>query len=533
MALPDKTTTQLGEILRLVPTETAEGAYPEKAPRIPLATYLLVKYAVENNWFETPYSKPVVKKVATREALVKYTTSQDGEEDLSFEDIFNHQTDSPWGTPQAVWTAVKNALGKCMQDPRFDAFFEDTGYTPEAIQMKPVNAHEKGDVLPTPSNTTRARRTKAATGNEAFPIDTAITPEALSTNSPAIDEDEDDDGEDDFDEDVDDEVEEAVNPSLQRRDKKNEGDTAPLDARMRAVLEKASAAGDSSGEIDATTAYLREIGRFPLLSREQEISLAKRMEARDKDARKQFIEANLRLVVSIAKKYVGRGMSLLDLIQEGNIGLIRGLEKYDWRQGHKFSTYGTWWIRQAISRALADKGRAIRLPVYVQTTLNKVRRERQRLTQTNGREPTDQELAESLEMDVERLRELAATPTVKVSLESPIGEDEEQTLGSIVEDPTSIDPEEAAVEHTTKTELKNVLEDVLTPRERLVLQLRFGLGNGQSLPLEQVGKQLGVTRERVRQIEAGALAKLKHPKVLQQLGGEGRKLNPGKVRRSS
>ena len=307
-----------------------------------------------------------------------------------------------------------------------------------------------------------------------------------------------------------------------------ETDSAPLtdlpdeaeagETRLRRVQEVAKAAErGEAAEVDAITAYLREIGRVPMLSHAQEIDLAQRIEAGDKEAVQQFVLANLRLVVSIAKRYVGRGLSLLDLIQEGNIGLMRAVQRYDWRRGHRFSTHATWWIRQAISRAVADKGRAIRLPVYVNTALNRVRRERQRLVQELGRDPTEQELADALGMDVDRLHELEAAPGTPISLELPVGEDEEQELGDVLADETSTSPEEVATTRTMKAEVQEVLEDVLTPRERLVLQLRFGLGNGHTFPLEQVGRQLGITRERVRQIEAGALAKLRHPKVLERL----------------
>jgi RNA polymerase primary sigma factor len=309
-----------------------------------------------------------------------------------------------------------------------------------------------------------------------------------------------------------------------------ETDSAPLmdlpdiaeasSARLRRVQAVANAAErGEAAEVDAITAYLREIGRVPMLSHAQEIDLAKRIEAGDKEAVQQFVLANLRLVVSIAKRYVGRGLSLLDLIQEGNIGLMRAVQRYDWRRGHRFSTHATWWIRQAISRAVADKGRAIRLPVYVNTALNRVRRERQRLVQEWGREPSEQELADALGMDVERLHELEAAPGTPISLELPVGEDEEQELGDVLADEASTSPEEAATVRTMKQEVQEVLEDVLTSRERLVLQLRFGLGNGHTYPLEQVGRQLGITRERVRQIEAGALAKLRQPKVLERLRG--------------
>ncbi|HEX9056182.1 MAG TPA: sigma-70 family RNA polymerase sigma factor [Ktedonobacterales bacterium] len=332
---------------------------------------------------------------------------------------------------------------------------------------------------------------------------------------------------------VDDDEEEArvqEDEEIERNIHEMETDSAPLidlpdvgevsSARLRRVQAVASAAErGEAAEVDAITAYLREIGRVPMLSHAQEIDLAKRIEAGEKEAVQQFVLANLRLVVSIAKRYVGRGLSLLDLIQEGNIGLMRAVQRYDWRRGHRFSTHATWWIRQAISRAVADKGRAIRLPVYVNTALNRVRRERQRLVQEWGREPSEQELADALGMDVDRLHELEAAPGTPISLELPVGEDEEQELGDVLADEASTSPEEAATVRTMKQEVQEVLEDVLTSRERLVLQLRFGLGNGHTYPLEQVGRQLGITRERVRQIEAGALAKLRQPKVLERLRG--------------
>jgi RNA polymerase primary sigma factor len=274
-----------------------------------------------------------------------------------------------------------------------------------------------------------------------------------------------------------------------------------------------------AGESDAVMTYLREIGRVPMITHEREVELAKRIETGDRDAMKQFILANLRLVVSIAKRYVGRGLTLLDLIQEGNIGLIRAVQRYDWRRGHRFSTHATWWIRQAISRAVADKGRTIRLPVYVNTALNRIRRERQRLLQELGREPTEIELAEATGLDPIRMVELQSAPGAPVSLELPVGEDEEQELGDVLADTDSATPEELATTQTLKDEVQRVLESVLTPREQLVLQLRFGLGNGQAHPLEQVGRELGITRERVRQIEAGALAKLRQPPVLDRLRG--------------
>lgn len=302
------------------------------------------------------------------------------------------------------------------------------------------------------------------------------------------------------------------------------GHEAP--ARRPAMRRRRSEDGDEhtlhdseSGESDAVMTYLREIGRVPMITHEREVELAKRIEAGDRDAMKQFILANLRLVVSIAKRYVGRGLTLLDLIQEGNIGLIRAVQRYDWRRGHRFSTHATWWIRQAISRAVADKGRTIRLPVYVNTALNRIRRERQRLLQELGREPTELELAEATGLDPIRMVELQSAPGAPVSLELPVGEDEEQELGDVLADNESASPEDIATTQTLKDEVQRVLESVLTPREQLVLQLRFGLGNSQAHPLEQVGRELGITRERVRQIEAGALAKLRQPPVLERLRG--------------
>jgi RNA polymerase primary sigma factor len=290
--------------------------------------------------------------------------------------------------------------------------------------------------------------------------------------------------------------------------------------RRRSEDQDENAANNSdTGESDAVMTYLREIGRVPMITHEREIELAKRIEMGDREAKRQFILANLRLVVSIAKRYVGRGLSLLDLIQEGNIGLIRAVQRYDWRRGHRFSTHATWWIRQAISRAVADKGRTIRLPVYVNTALNRIRRERQRLIQELGREPTVEELADATGLDPIRMIELQSAPGAPISLELPVGEDEEQELGDVLADTESATPEDLATSQTLKDEVQRVLESVLTPRERLVLQLRFGLGNGQAHPLEQVGRELGITRERVRQIEAGALAKLRQPPVLERLRG--------------
>jgi len=256
--------------------------------------------------------------------------------------------------------------------------------------------------------------------------------------------------------------------------------------------------------------YLREIGRVPMITHEREIELAKRIEMGDRDAMKQFILANLRLVVSIAKRYVGRGLTLLDLIQEGNIGLIRAVQRYDWRRGHRFSTHATWWIRQAISRAVADKGRTIRLPVYVNTALNRIRRERQRLLQELGREPTSEEIAKRMDIPVAKVRKVLKIAQEPISLETPIGEEEDSHLGDFIEDRAVVSPAEAVINVNLKDQTGQVLR-TLTPREEKVIKMRFGLEDGSEHTLEEVGQSFAVTRERIRQIEAKALRKLRHP----------------------
>lgn len=261
---------------------------------------------------------------------------------------------------------------------------------------------------------------------------------------------------------------------------------------------------------DPVRMYLKEIGKIPLLTPEEEIELAKRIEQGDEEAKKRLIEANLRLVVSIAKRYVGRGMLFLDLIQEGNLGLLKAVEKFDYRKGYKFSTYATWWIRQAITRAIADQARTIRIPVHMVETINKLIRVQRQLLQELGREPTPEELAKEMGMPEEKVREIMKIAQEPVSLETPIGEEEDSHLGDFIPDEDAPAPAEAAAFTMLKEQLMDVL-DTLTPREEKVLRLRFGLDDGRARTLEEVGKEFNVTRERIRQIEAKALRKLRHP----------------------
>jgi RNA polymerase primary sigma factor len=261
---------------------------------------------------------------------------------------------------------------------------------------------------------------------------------------------------------------------------------------------------------DPVRMYLKEIGKVPLLTAEEEIELAKRMEEGDEEAKKKLAEANLRLVVSIAKRYVGRGMLFLDLIQEGNLGLIKAVEKFDYRKGYKFSTYATWWIRQAITRAIADQARTIRIPVHMVETINKLIRVSRQLLQELGREPQPEEIAEAMDIPVERVREILKISQEPVSLETPIGEEEDSHLGDFIQDDNVPVPADAAAFQLLKEQLVEVL-DTLTEREKKVLTLRFGLEDGRSRTLEEVGKEFNVTRERIRQIEAKALRKLRHP----------------------
>ena len=261
---------------------------------------------------------------------------------------------------------------------------------------------------------------------------------------------------------------------------------------------------------DPVRMYLKEIGKVPLLSAEEEIELAKRMELGDQEAKKRLAEANLRLVVSIAKRYVGRGMLFLDLIREGNLGLIKAVEKFDYRKGYKFSTYATWWIRQAITRAIADQARTIRIPVHMVETINKLIRVSRQLLQELGREPTPEEIAAEMNMPVERVREILKISQEPVSLETPIGEEEDSHLGDFIQDDNVPVPADAAAFTLLKEQLEEVL-GTLTEREQKVLTLRFGLEDGRARTLEEVGKEFNVTRERIRQIEAKALRKLRHP----------------------
>lgn len=261
---------------------------------------------------------------------------------------------------------------------------------------------------------------------------------------------------------------------------------------------------------DPVRMYLKEIGRVPLLSADDEVELAKRIENGDEEAKRRLAEANLRLVVSIAKRYVGRGMLFLDLIQEGNMGLIKAVEKFDHKKGYKFSTYATWWIRQAITRAIADQARTIRIPVHMVETINKLIRVSRQLLQELGREPSPEEIAAEMELSVEKVREIMKIAQEPVSLETPIGEEDDSHLGDFIEDQEALAPADAAAYELLKEQLEDVL-DTLTEREENVLRLRFGLDDGRTRTLEEVGKVFGVTRERIRQIEAKALRKLRHP----------------------
>lgn len=289
-------------------------------------------------------------------------------------------------------------------------------------------------------------------------------------------------------------------------------DELNFDAELPKGQEAAAAAADNRNAAmdDPVKVYLKEIGRVPLLTPEEEIELAIRISNNDQQAKQRLAEANLRLVVSIAKRYVGRGMQFLDLIQEGNLGLIKAVDKFDYTKGFKFSTYATWWIRQAITRAIADQARTIRIPVHMVETINKVKKTNSQLLHKNGRDPTAEEIAAELDMPVEKVREILRVSQEPVSLETPIGEEEDSHLGDFIPDDDALAPADAASMLLLKEQLNEVLK-TLTLREAKVLSLRFGLEDGHPRTLEEVGSEFGVTRERIRQIEAKALRKLRHP----------------------
>ncbi len=279
----------------------------------------------------------------------------------------------------------------------------------------------------------------------------------------------------------------------------------------------AASSSSNSKLDDPVRTYLKEIGKVDLLDAEEEVELAKRTEEGDITARQQLIEANLRLVVSIAKKYIGQGLSFLDLIQEGNKGLMRAVEKFDYRKGYKFSTYATWWIRQAITRALADQSRTIRIPVHMVEKINKLRRVSRQLKKDLDRDPTVEELAEAMDTSPDKVRHIKKISQDPLSLESPIGEEEDSNLSDFIEDDESPTPDEEATSHLLKEQLDDVLESSLTPREKRILELRFGIEDGRSRTLEEVGKEFDVTRERIRQIQVKALRKLRHPSRTKEL----------------
>ena len=283
-----------------------------------------------------------------------------------------------------------------------------------------------------------------------------------------------------------------------------------IDEITREELESTDALSDSFAIDDPVRMYLKEIGKVPLLTPEEEVELARRMAEGDQDAKNRMANANLRLVVSIAKRYVGRGMLFLDLIQEGNLGLIKAVEKFNYQKGYKFSTYATWWIRQAITRAIADQARTIRIPVHMVETINKVIRVSRQLLQELGHDPSPEEIAAEMDMPVEKVRDILKIAQEPVSIETPIGEEEDSRLGDFIEDEAASEPAEAASFTLLKEQLMEVL-DTLTPREKKVLELRFGIIDGRTRTLEEVGREFNVTRERIRQIEAKALRKLRHP----------------------
>jgi len=296
----------------------------------------------------------------------------------------------------------------------------------------------------------------------------------------------------------------------------SEDDTPDAPSDIQRELDVLTSSIESKAGTDPVRMYLKEIGRIPLLTREQEIDLAQRTESGDKKAKEKLTSSNLRLVVSIAKKYIGRGMTFLDLIQEGNKGLIRAVEKYDWTKGFKFSTYATWWIRQAITRAIADQARTIRIPVHMVETINKLMRTSRKLMQDLGREPTPEEIGTAMEMEPDRVREILKISQKTTSLETPIGDEDDSYLGDFIADETQISPYEATSQRMLKENVDEVL-NALSDRESRVLKMRFGLNGSRPMTLEEVGQKFGVTRERIRQIEAKALRKLRHPSKRKRL----------------
>ncbi len=296
-----------------------------------------------------------------------------------------------------------------------------------------------------------------------------------------------------------------------------EEDEGPNDADDFMIVDD-SATITATMSDDPVKLYLKEIGTYPLLTIEDEIKLAKRIESGDESAKKQLAESNLRLVVSIAKRYVGRGLSFLDLIQEGNLGLIKAVDKFDYTKGYKFSTYATWWIRQSITRSIADQSRTIRIPVHMSEVINKTYRVSRNLLQELGREPSEQELAKALDMPIEKVREILKVSADPISLDTPIGEEDDSHLGDFIKDDSIVGPEDAAAYAMLQDQISKLL-NTLTEREQRVLTLRFGLDDGRTRTLEEVGKEFNVTRERIRQIEAKALRKLRHPSRARMLKG--------------
>ena len=314
----------------------------------------------------------------------------------------------------------------------------------------------------------------------------------------------------DYPEALDDFYDTILNKGIDIFESTSKDDEDDVDTDLTRELEELSSL-DGSGVSDPVRMYLKEIGRIPLLTREEEIRLAQQVEKGSAAAKQKLIDSNLRLVVSIAKKYIGRGMTFLDLIQEGNKGLIRAVEKFDWTKGFKFSTYATWWIRQAITRSIADQARTISIPVHMVETINKLMRTSRRLMQELGREPTPEEIGEIMEMEADKVREILKVAQNTTSLESPVGDsDDDSTLGDFIEDEKQKSPYEVTTEQMLKENVEEVLS-ALSDREAKVLKMRFGLNDNKMMTLEEVGRKFGVTRERIRQIEAKALRKLKHP----------------------